>query len=90
MADVDGLCALYPASAETDLPLVEEGGPDDSVDSILDVGVIEDHRGVLTPQLQGDFLQGGGGQLGDPLSHLGGAWPEILNLLETRKISTNQ
>ena len=77
MAEVDGFSALYPAGAETDLPLVQEGGPDDSVDSILDVGVIEDHSSVLTTQLQRDFLQRGGRHLGDPLTHLGGAWPEI-------------
>ena len=68
----DYFSASDPASTEADLSLVQEGGPDDSFDGILDVGVIEDHSSVLTTQLQRDFLQGGRRELSDPLTHLGG------------------
>ena len=65
--------ASDPAGTEADLSLVQEGGPDDSVDSILDVSVIEDHGSVLATKLQGDFLQRSRCELCYPLSHLGGA-----------------
>ena len=61
------------AGAETDLSLVEEGGPDNSVNSFLQVGVIEDNSSVLAAKLQRDFLHGGGSQLGDLLPNRGGA-----------------
>ena len=46
--------------------------PCDTRHSRRKVGITEYHCGVFSSELKGDFLHGGGSQLGDPLADQGG------------------
>ncbi len=56
-AVVDRPLDQHARAAEADLALVGEGGPGGAVERPVEVGVGEDHRGVLAAQLQAELLE---------------------------------
>ncbi len=69
----DRLLDQQPAARAADLALVEEDAVDDTLDGLVERGVIEHDVGGLATQLQGQRLVGTGDGAADLLAHGGGA-----------------